>query len=112
MHLAIPMARFFLRELHDVVFSAAAWSGTVRFSKRLKRDLEWWRKVPEKHNGAPVFKIIESFYLHCDSGGFGWAAVLNDCIEARGLWTGPYKLQHITFKELKVARCAIESFLP
>jgi len=39
-------------------------------------------------------------------------AVLNDCIEARGFWTGPDKLKHITFKELKAARCAIESFLP
>ena len=68
--------------------------------------------MPEKHNGAPIFKPIESSYLHCDSSGFGWGAVLNDCVEARGFWTGPDKLQHITFKELKVVRCAIESFLP
>jgi hypothetical protein len=112
LHLAIPVARFYLRELHDVVSSAASWSGTVRLSKQLKRDLEWWRTVPEKHNGAPIFKPIESSYLHCDSSGFGWGAVLNDCIEARGFWTGPDKLQHITFKELKAVRCAIESFLP
>ncbi len=30
----------------------------------------------------------------------------------RGFWTGPNKLQHITFKELIAVRCAIESFLP
>ena len=41
MHLANPIARFYLRELHDVVSSAASWSGTVRLSKHLKRDLEW-----------------------------------------------------------------------
>jgi hypothetical protein len=38
-------------------------------------------------------------------------AVFNDCIEARGFWTGLDKLHHITFKELKAARGAIESFL-
>ena len=72
LHLAIPLARFYLRELHDVVSSAASWSSTVRLSKQLKRDLEWWKTVPEKHNGAPIFKLVESSYLHCDSSGYGW----------------------------------------
>ena len=112
LHLTIPVARFYLREIHDVVSSAASWSGTVRLSKQLKRDLEWWRKVPKKHNGALIFKPIESSYLMCDYNGFGWGAILNDCTEARGFCTGLDKLQHITFKELKAVRCAIESFLP
>ncbi len=63
------MARFYLRELHDVVSSAGSWSRTVRLSKQLKRDLEWWKKVPEKNNGAAIFKYVESSYLHCDSIG-------------------------------------------
>ena len=58
-------------------------------------------KSAQKHNGAPKFKPIESPYLHCDSNGFGLGAVFNDCMEARGFWFGPDKLQHITFKELK-----------
>ena len=78
------MVRFYLRELHDVVSAAKSWSGTVRLSKQLKRNLEWWRKVPEKHNGATIFKPVESSYMHCDSSGFGWGAILNGCIEARG----------------------------
>ena len=67
--------------------------------------------MPEKHNGAPNFKPVESSYLHCDSNGFGWGTAFNDYIVARGFWTGLNKLQHITFKELKAVRCAIESFL-
>ena len=67
--------------------------------------------MPKKHNGAPIFKPIESSYLHSDSIGFGWGVILNDCIVARGFWTGPNKVQHITFKELKTVRCAIEPFL-
>ena len=46
-------------------------TGIVRVSKQLKRDLEWWQKVPDKHNGAPIFKAVETAYLHCDSNGFG-----------------------------------------
>jgi hypothetical protein len=38
--------------------------------------------------------------------------LINDCIEARGFWSGSDKQQHITFKELKAVRRAIESFLP
>ena len=38
--------------------------------------------------------------------------MLNECVEARGFWAAPDLDQHITFKELKAVRCAIESFLP
>jgi hypothetical protein len=79
LQLAIPVAKFFLRELHDVARSAKAWTGTVRLTCQLKRDLEWWRVVPSKHNGAPIWKPVETAYLLCDSSSFGWGAVLNHC---------------------------------
>jgi hypothetical protein len=69
--LAIPVTRFYLRELHDVVKSVASWTSTVRVSKQIKRDLEWRKEVPKRHNGAPIFKAVETAYLHCDSNGFG-----------------------------------------
>jgi hypothetical protein len=53
LYLAIPVARFFLRELHDVVSSARSWSGTVRVTCQLKRDLQGWTSVPSEHNGSP-----------------------------------------------------------
>ena len=40
LHLAIPVALFYLREMHDVVKSAKSWTWTVRVTKQLKRDLE------------------------------------------------------------------------
>ena len=40
LYLAIPVARFFLRELHDVVKNTKTWSGTVRVACQLKRDVE------------------------------------------------------------------------
>jgi len=54
LHLAIPVDRFFLRELHDAAKTAYAWSGTVKVTCQLKRDLEWWTKVSSHHNGAPI----------------------------------------------------------
>ena len=67
LHLAIPMAKFFLREPHDVVMTAKKWSGTMKVNCQLKRDLEWWIRVPAHHNGAPIWKPIENAYLRCDS---------------------------------------------
>jgi len=99
LHLVIPLAKFILRELHDVVKSAKCWSGTVRVTPQLKRDLEWWTHVPGCKNGAPIWKLIENAYLHCDSSGYGWGAVLNDCVEARGFWGIPDLMEHIAFKE-------------
>jgi hypothetical protein len=66
----------------------------------------------KKYNGAPIFRAVETAYLHCDSSGYGWGAFLNECVEARGFWSGKDKEQHIPFKELKAVRCAIKSFLP
>ena len=39
--------------------------------KQLRRDLEWWKVVPENDNGAPIFKAVETAYLHCNSSGYG-----------------------------------------
>jgi hypothetical protein len=75
LHLAIPVARLYLRDLHDVVKAAKSWTRTVRVMKQLKRDLDWWRRVPEKHIGAPIFKAVETAYLHCDSGNFCYGYV-------------------------------------
>jgi hypothetical protein len=38
--------------------------------------------------------------------------MLNDCVEARGFRAMPYVDEHITFKDLKAVRCAIQAFLP
>ncbi len=74
----IPVAKFYLRELHDIVKPTESWTATIRMSKQLKRDLQWWRVVPKKHNGAPIFKAVETAYIHFDSSGYGWGAVLNE----------------------------------
>ena len=64
------------------------------------------------YNGAKICKPIDNAYLHCDSIGHGWGAVLKDCVEARGFQEMPDLIEHITFKELKAVRCAIQASLP
>jgi hypothetical protein len=54
---------------------------------QLKRELEWWRIVPI-HNGRSIYKPIGTAYLHANSSGYGWRAVLNHNpkLQARGIW--------------------------
>lgn len=112
LYLAIPPARFFLRELHNVVSTKASWSAKVRVTKQLQRDLQWWTAIPTHHNGRPIHRAVESAYLHVDSSDYGWGAVLNNQLPARGFWATPTREEHITFKELQAVRHAVESFLP
>jgi hypothetical protein len=78
----------------------------------LKRDFHRWTQVPSANNGRSIFSPIKIAYLHCDSSGFGWGAVLNEQLEAWGFWSPAYQHQHITWKELKAMRLAVLSFLP
>jgi hypothetical protein len=68
---------------------------------------------PIKNNGMSIYKLIETAYLHADSIAFGCGAVLNDGpnYQARGFWTKLDRQHHITWKELRAARHAVESFL-
>jgi hypothetical protein len=65
---------------------------------QLKRDLEWWRTMPDQNNGRSIYKTIETAYLHADSSVFGWGAKLNDnpSYQARDFWYDDDRHQHIT----------------
>jgi hypothetical protein len=67
--LAIPAARFFLKELHYVV--GEKWRGIVWLMPQLRRDMQWWIEVPSQSNGKPIHKPVETAYLHIDSSGYG-----------------------------------------
>jgi hypothetical protein len=88
--------------------------GGVRLTHKLRRDLEWWRRVPTQNNGRSIYKPIETAYLRADSSNYGWGAVLNDDpnYQARDFWTPSDRLQYITWKELRTVRHAVELFLP
>jgi hypothetical protein len=114
LYLAIAPARFFLRELHNLLATRTGWGGRVRLTNQLRRDLEWWRTVPTQNNGRSIYKHIETAYLHADSSDYGWGAVLNDDsnYQAHGFWSATDRLQHNTWKKLRAVRHVVESFLP
>ena len=112
LYLAIPPARFYLRELHDLMVGRDNWNGTVKLSNQLRRDLEWWVDVPKQHNGRPICRPVETAYLATDASDYGWGATLNNHLEARGFWTQTERGLHITHKELQAVRHAVQSFLP
>eukprot|EP00873_Tetraselmis_striata_P044817 jgi/Tetstr1/465081/TSEL_009809.t1 len=64
-YMAIPVARFFMRELHDVVGSK--WGGRVPMTPQLCRDLQSWAHVHAKSNGKHIHQPVETAYIHCDS---------------------------------------------
>jgi hypothetical protein len=81
MFLAISAAKFFLFKLHSVL--GDTWGGRVRLTPPLRRDMQWWTHAPNHANGKNSHRQVEKAYIHCDSLGYGWGAVLYGKIEAR-----------------------------
>eukprot|EP00873_Tetraselmis_striata_P005492 jgi/Tetstr1/425756/TSEL_016175.t1 len=80
LYLAMPPARFYLREAHAVMGRCYSPSGKVVLTRQLIRDLEWWRDVPTRHNGAPILRPVETAYLHTDSSQYGWGTEAVDSL--------------------------------
>ena len=112
LYLAIPTTRFYLRDLHSVLASRTSWTGSVKLTRQLIRDLGWWAVVPSVRNGRAMFREVETATLHTDSSGFSWGAVLNQTHEARGNWSPDDVAFHITWKELRAVRLGVHAFLP
>lgn len=110
--LAVPSARFHLRELYDVISTRQVWGGRVRITHQAIRDLEWWLDLPVRAAQRSIWRSPASATLHSDSSGYGWGAVLNGTVPARGFWSADQQQQHITWKELVAVRLGVESFLP
>jgi hypothetical protein len=108
--LAIPAARFFLRELLSVL--GDKWGGRFHLTPQIRRDMQWWTHVPRHANGKNIHRLVKIAYIHGNNSGYGWGAVLNDILEASGLWGTKDGHHHITWKELKAVRQAVLSCLP
>ena len=123
-YLAVPPARFFTRSLYDVLETKASWSSSVRIqtggrgssrgNSQAWMDLQWWASFPPKWNGAEIWATPTEATLYSDASDFGWGAKLVAplVLEARGPWTPEEAAHHITWKEMRAVRYAIESFLP
>ena len=77
LYLAIPVAKLYLRSLHDCLRTKTSWNSNVRLTKQSLRDLEWWQTVPTKWNGRDIARSPSTVHLHSDSSTFAWGGVLN-----------------------------------
>eukprot|EP00951_Prasinocladus_malaysianus_P002496 scaffold17618_cov10-Prasinocladus_malaysianus.AAC.1 len=55
LQLALAPARFYLRELHDVVATKNSWAGRVHMTRQLRRDLLGWTDMPYHSNWLALY---------------------------------------------------------
>ena len=70
LYLAIPVAKMYLRSLHDCLRTKTSWNSSVRLTKQALRDLGWWQMVPTKWNGRDIARSPSTVHLHSDSSTF------------------------------------------
>ena len=110
--LAIPLARAWLRSLHDDLASRRSWRGEVRLSRQSFSDLrQWMRLRSSRHVGRSIWREPETRTLHADAGPYGWGAQLDHSraeVPAAGFWQPWEAAIHITWRELRAVRLAVE----
>ena len=121
--LAVPVARFFLRELYTCAATGVdreGWNGRARLTRQAVRDLEALRSfsLASKYNGRAIWRAATTATLSTDAcvdsrGRGGWGAVLHGepPMAARGFWGPEQSGYHITRLELLAVKLGVETFL-
>ena len=109
---AIPVAKFFLRALHDCLRTKRSWNSSVKLSRQAIRDLQWWRKLPEKWNGGALWPPPHRSVLTADASDLGWSANLDNRLFAHGFWTAQDRSYHICVREFLAVLYGVQSFRP
>lgn len=114
LHLALPLALFYTRSLHDCISDyaeankpAARKGKRVRVSKAAKRDLKEWRRLGE--GGRAFVEEEPQWALHTDAAELGWGgtsgpdegAGAEGIRKASGVWSSEDRKQSITLRELR-----------
>ena len=114
--LALRSACFRLRSVFDCLEPYLAFS---TLSQQALTDIQWLAELHVEHpeNGMPIWPPWTSRTLWADAlGETGWGAQLRwsgKTRHAHGYWRrGREASLHITAKELKTLRLALQSFLP
>ena len=111
--LACPLARFRTRAVHDCIAVAPHWEAHVRLSRAARTDLDWWVRFDVQAQERAIWQAPCTRVLHADaSGEIGWGAVLDRTVPASGFWRSHQQHEHITLKERRAVRYAVESFMP
>lgn len=108
--LACPAARFYLRELHDVMATRTSWEAKVRLSRQAFRDLRWWRRIAQADVSRAIWRPPTDRTLHCDASKLAWGGVLDGTVPAQGMWRGRERGRHINYLELMAVYLTLQRF--
>ena len=108
--LACPVARFYLRSLHDALATRKGWDSRVRLGKQQLSDLQWWREIGTANVSRAIWRSPTDVTLHTDASRLGWGGVLNGTVPASGMWTGRTRSRHINYLELLAVHHTMQAF--
>jgi hypothetical protein len=74
-----------LRALHDCFNTRNSWVGNIRFSRHVRRDVQWWAELPKEHNGRTIWRSPDQAILHSGASRFARGGVLNNQCIAHGI---------------------------
>ena len=106
--LACPMARFYLRALHDSLATRTSWNGDARLTRQALRDLSWWREIGTADVSRAIWRPATDRTLHCDASQLAWGGVLDGTVPAQGFWEGRTRGRHINWLELMAVYLSLQ----
>lgn len=119
--LAMPWARFYTRALYSDTSGArkSDHRGRYRLSRQSLKDLRFWKTLSARGGECerPIRPPSCQAALHTDAADMGYGATLNDTdLSAgaagmwceQGVWSWRERAEHITLRELKAVRRALE----
>ena len=109
-HLALPLARCWLRSLHDDLAAKRSWASRVRLSRQSLVDLRCFIGL----RGSPrarrrIWLRPDSAVGFVDAGPYGWGGQLTQPPHppVAGFWSREEAEIHITWRELRAVRLFI-----
>lgn len=112
LRLALQQVRTYTRALYDAMSEKASWQADVKLSKQAMLDLEFFTTIDESWNGLTIWQPTPQAEIHTDASDYGWGAVLNKVVPARGFFNDEQLQVHITEKELRAVLLGLDYLSP
>jgi len=107
--LSVTTARYHLRSLYSTL--GGTQTGHVRQHHQDLRDLGWWANLTGHPGlGRALWPGPPAHVIHTDASEYGWGAVLDGALSARGFHVPRLRRAHINLLELATVRLARNSF--
>lgn len=110
LRLALQQVRTYTRSLYDALSDKRATSTDVKLTALALKDLQFFVELDETWNGLAIWHPQKGAVMHTDASDYGWGAVLDELVPARGFFNQEQLRQHITEKELRAVWFGLQAF--